>query len=161
MTQVAASGAPAPIPNCTTSVRISYSIRHAKDVGCMGRDVHPPISETRRGRAGAVRGKSIGRDFRGIERGIADRAVPALAAAGNDGSAKNSVELPPDKLAWSGAGGMAVHINDIHAFVVLFHLGLKAEILIAFGTDLLGKRTTRPIAVKPACVSLFIAEAAA
>src|SRR6266436_9149006 len=106
-------------------------------------------------------GTSIGSYFRGVKRGIADRAVPALAAAGNDGTAKNSVELPPNKLAWFGAGGMAVHINDIHALVVLFHLGLKPEILIAFGTDLIGKRTTRPIAVKPGCVSLFISEAAA
>src|SRR6266567_2019584 len=106
-------------------------------------------------------GKSIGSYFRGIERGIADRAVPALvAAAGNDGTAKKSVELPPDKLAWFGAGGMAVHINDIHPLVVLFHLGLEPEILIAFGSGLIGKRTTRPIAIKPGCVSLFIAEAA-
>src|SRR5206468_11099536 len=52
------------------------------------------------------------------------------------GMAENSVELPPDKPAWFGAGGMAVHINDIHAFVVLFHLGLQPEILIAFGTGL-------------------------
>src|SRR2546425_4044494 len=106
-------------------------------------------------------GKSIGSYFRGIERGIADRAVPALAAAaGNDGTAKNSVELAPDELAWFGADGMAVHKNDIHARVVLFHLGLKPEILIAFWTGLIGKRTTRPIAIKPRRVSLFIAEAA-
>ena len=32
--------------------------------------------------------------------------------------------------------------------------------MIAFGSGLIGKRTTRPIAIKPGCVSFFIAEAA-
>ena len=64
-------------------------------------------------------GKSIGCDFRGIERGIADRAVPALAATGNGGHVKSSVELAPDELAGFAAGGMAVHINDVHTFSVL------------------------------------------
>ena len=60
-------------------------------------------------------GKSIGSYFRGVERGIADRAFPTLAAAaGNDGTAKNSAELSPDELAWFGAGGMAVNINHSH-----------------------------------------------
>src|SRR5690242_13288295 len=134
-------------------VRGSRAFRRGKRL-----DASSPFFEgTLKGESGG----SIGGNFRGIERRVADWAVPTLAAVGNGGAAENSVELAPDQLAWLGARGMPVHINDVHALVVLLHLGLKPEILIALGRRLRGKGPARPVSIKPCRVRFFIADAAA
>jgi hypothetical protein len=114
------------------------------------------VTPTDRGTAksGLIRG-----DFRLVEGGVADRPVPLNNAA--DHTLIFPIKLAPYQLAGPHQCGVAIHKDHVYPQVVLFHLRLEAEVLVALGGGLVGKAPSRPIIVQPSGIGLFIAQATA